>query len=927
MNQRKRQKVMDPQITFFDEAPTKKARLDAAAGPLPWIGYEESTNSYTIFPEATKYLETLNGPIAVVSVVGLYRTGKSYLLNRLTGASAHGFQVSPTTRSCTKGLWLMQPPIQMDGYHLLVVDTEGLGSLSASADHDIRVFSLALLLSGLFLYNSTGAINESALNNLSLVAKIAQHVRLSSNQEADERALAECFPKFLWVCRDFALQLVDDNDQQISSTTYLNNALKPHGEVDLPKNKVRNAINGLFPSSKRDCVCLVRPVTDEAQLQHLDTLPDEQLRPEFLERLTTLKALVHQMASPVQQDGMQMTGPLLAQLSKSYVEAINQGSVPAIQDSWTMVSEMQCRKTADSLRSKWRAMSTLPDAIGTLTEATTFWNDLVATLLAEYDAQSVGSAANAIREALQDELKAEMESSLTTFQRALQETIRNRLREVHTKCTREATSIANILEFFQTDLSKTKGMEHLWYEEAFPSLTSCIEQMTFRMEKQNHELQRKVDSADLTLATCKAECDAKVRESKIELEQAQEKMEQLQETVEAGSRERDELERRWKEAQEETVRVQERLSEAQAAMETLQQQTPVAVENDPPPPSVDNTKALLETQQEKAALQEQLDQAMEDATKFKREKAEALEACEDLQKQLQDLLPLKSQVQQATERATSLEREVQRKTEELEELEGRHEQESMQIQQEAMDTVKAIREVLKKERGLMEKHKASHEATLKELEDQATTRAKSLEQQLTQAEELARQRRNALEEYKANATKEREALRSEVERYATIYKQSQTQMDDARKEWMQQIQETTKAGNDREMTLVKTMQSKQREADEKIRELEMEAVSLKAKMESTDRRRNRVEEELAEMRTALGNKQNSGLEMMRMQTELTHVRERKEKLEEDYRKQSMELDELKKKLKAVARQCEMEKTKLSMNYEKQISILESRLLS
>ena len=201
-----------------------------------------------------------------------------------------------------------------------------------------------------------------------------------------------------------------------------------------------------------------------------------------------------------------------------------------------------------------------------------------------------------------------------------------------------------------------------------------------------------------------------------------------------------------------------------------------------------------------------------------------------------------------------------------------------------------------------------------------------MEQQLTQTE-VGPAAANALEEYKANATKEREALRSEVERYATIYKQSQTQMDDARKEWMQQIQETTKAGNDREMTLVKTMQSKQREADEKIRELEMEAVSLKAKMESTDRRRNRVEEELAEMRTALGNKQNSGLEMMRMQTELTHVRERKEKLEEDYRKQSMELDELKKKLKAVARQCEMEKTKLSMNYEKQISILESRLLS
>ena len=914
---------MDPQVSFFEESPPKKSRL---SGPLPWIGYEESTNSYTIFPEATKYLESLDSPIAVVSVVGLYRTGKSYLLNRLTGQSDSGFQVSPTTRSCTKGLWLMQPPIKMDGYHVLVVDTEGLGSLSASADHDIRVFSLALLLSSLFLYNSTGAINESALNDLSLVAKIAQHVRLSSNKEADEHALAECFPQFLWVCRDFALQLVDDNDQQISSTTYLNNALKPHGEVNLPKNKVRNAINGLFPATKRDCVCMVRPVTDEAQLQHLNTLPDDQLRPEFLDTLTALKDLVHKMALPVQQDGMQITGPVLAQLSQSYVEAINQGSVPAIQDSWTMVSEMQCRKTADILRSKWRTLSKLPDTITTLADAKSFWADLIGNLLKEYDDQSVGSAAQAIRNVLHTELTVETESSLGTFQRALQEAIRTRLREVHIKCTREATSISSILEFFQNDLSKTQGMDHLWYEEAFPSLMSCVEQMTFRMEKQNHELQRKVDSADLTMATHKASCDAKVREANIELEQVQEKMEQLQETVDAGERERGELKRRLQEAQEETTRAQERLAEVQDVLDTRPPPQEVTPVESAPIASVD-TSALLETQQEKAVLQQELDHAQEDAIKFRREKDEALRFCQDLETQLKDLLPLKNQIQQEMERATTLEEQVRTKTQELDEMEARHDQESMKIQQEAMDTVKVIREVLKKERGLMEKQKASHEVTLKELEEQATSRAKSLEQQLTQAEELARQRRNALEEYKSSATKERETLRSEVERYATIYKQSQSQMDEARKEWMQQIQETTKSGNDREMKLVKTMQSNQRESDEKIRELEMQTVSLKAKMESTDRRRNRVEEELTEMRTLLGNKQNSGLEMMRMQTELTHVRERKETLEEVHRKQSMEMDELKKRLKSMTRQCEMEKTKLSMNYEKQISILESRLLS
>lgn len=37
----------------------------------------------------------------------------------------------------------------------------------------------------------------------------------------------------------------------------------------------------LFPD--RDCVALVRPMNDELQLANLDSVPREQLRPEFVE--------------------------------------------------------------------------------------------------------------------------------------------------------------------------------------------------------------------------------------------------------------------------------------------------------------------------------------------------------------------------------------------------------------------------------------------------------------------------------------------------------------------------------------------------------------------------------------------------------------------------------------------------------------------
>jgi hypothetical protein len=108
--------------------------------------------------EALDIVSQIPGPIAVVSVVGLYRTGKSYLMNRVILDRQQGFGVGPTVNPCTKGLWIWGTPIKGqqpngDPVNVLVIDTEGIGALDEDSNHDTRVFSLAVLLSSLFLYN------------------------------------------------------------------------------------------------------------------------------------------------------------------------------------------------------------------------------------------------------------------------------------------------------------------------------------------------------------------------------------------------------------------------------------------------------------------------------------------------------------------------------------------------------------------------------------------------------------------------------------------------------------------------------------------------------------------------------------------------------------------------------------------------------
>ena len=54
--------------------------------------------------------------------------------------------------------------INGDPVNVFVIDTEGLGAFDETQNHDVRIFTLAILLSSSFIYNSMGSIDETSLN-------------------------------------------------------------------------------------------------------------------------------------------------------------------------------------------------------------------------------------------------------------------------------------------------------------------------------------------------------------------------------------------------------------------------------------------------------------------------------------------------------------------------------------------------------------------------------------------------------------------------------------------------------------------------------------------------------------------------------------------------------------------------------------------
>uniref|UniRef100_A0A6M2EY99 GB1/RHD3-type G domain-containing protein n=1 Tax=Populus davidiana TaxID=266767 RepID=A0A6M2EY99_9ROSI len=331
-----------------DNNTTIDAEPSNAGRPIKFIYYDES-GKFKVHPDAVDALMQIKGPIGVVSVCGRARQGKSFLLNQLLGRST-GFQVGSTHQPCTKGIWIWSEPLKRAALggtecSLVLLDCEGIDAYDQTGTYSAQIFSLAILLSSLFVYNQMGVIDEAALDCLSLVSEMTKHIHVKASGEKETVPdLGHFSPVFVWLLRDFYLDLKEDNTK-ITPCNYLELALRPvlGSRKDVAaRNKIRESIRALFPN--RECFTLVSPLNNEADLQHLDRVLLDKYRPEFLSGLNMLAKFVFERTKPKQVGGTVMTGPILVGITKSFLDSLNRGAVPTISSSWQNVEESECQK-------------------------------------------------------------------------------------------------------------------------------------------------------------------------------------------------------------------------------------------------------------------------------------------------------------------------------------------------------------------------------------------------------------------------------------------------------------------------------------------------------------------------------------------------------------------------------------------------------
>ncbi|CAL4919588.1 unnamed protein product [Urochloa decumbens] len=268
-------------------------------------------------------IRRIENPIAVVGVIGPYRSGKSFLLNQLLSLSCDkGFGVGHMRDTKTKGIWIWGTPVEMDvdgsKVSVLYLDTEGFESVGKSNVYDDRIFALATVLSSVLIYNLPETVREADISRLSFAVEIAEEFygRVKGQDVAFEPA------KLLWLIqRDFlqgksVQQMVNEALQRVPN----DNGDKYIDEV----NQIRDSLAIMGDNST--AFSLPQPHLQRTKLCEME---DKELEPLYVKRREELKQLVTSIIKPKIVQGKTLSGKDFVSFLQQILEALNKGEIPS----------------------------------------------------------------------------------------------------------------------------------------------------------------------------------------------------------------------------------------------------------------------------------------------------------------------------------------------------------------------------------------------------------------------------------------------------------------------------------------------------------------------------------------------------------------------------------------------------------------------
>ncbi|XP_072890073.1 guanylate-binding protein 1-like isoform X1 [Hemitrygon akajei] len=426
-------------------------------------------------PEALQVLQSIEVPMVVVVMVGAARTGKSYLMNCLAG-DKKGFTVDSTLQTHTKGIWMWCRSLpERPNEALLLLDTEGLGDAEkGDSQNDNLIYSLAILLSSVLIYNGQRNIDQRSLQDLHFVTELSKRIQMKAQpDDCDSREFVRFFPEFVWVLRDLTLDMhIDGKD--VTPNEYLEHSLKLKdreiSEQDKEYNELRRCIRNHFPS--RCCFAFPTP-TFRKKLKQLQELEDKDLDEEFVtERQNLINYIyTHKKVKRV-VGGQLVTGRRFAELTKVYMSKMADGFLPCVESSVAKLAEVENKAAVDE------ALKFYDNEMKNISES----DDLTMSRIMEHYNMKSSEAFNIFH-------KRSMNNNIDNYIQQLEETMRSTYMSLMTKIKEKSqdqckAQLEKVMESIKENLTSGHYQKSGGYQELKKDLDNSIKEYEEKTKNQ-----------------------------------------------------------------------------------------------------------------------------------------------------------------------------------------------------------------------------------------------------------------------------------------------------------------------------------------------------------------------------------------------------------------------------------------------------------
>ncbi|XP_053375637.1 guanylate-binding protein 2-like isoform X2 [Mercenaria mercenaria] len=327
--------------------------LDVFSKPMCLIYNGEDGKLYTKSGTIESICK-IEARLHIVGIAGPFRTGKSYLINKLAGKS--GFIVGDSTKAVTKGIWVwcrQHPTCSEEPTVLVLLDTEGLGDIKkGNKHHDQKIMTLVTLLCNSLVYNMIGRFDDDSMSKLSFASQISSWVKFGDTAENEEK-LGCVMPELVLVLRDFILKFAKGID---SPKAYFEDCLCADSGIE-EYDEPRRDLKKYFPD--RECFVLPTPGDDDV-MARLDSAKDSELKETFKKGVNEMTE--HILGSPPKlmfdseaKVSSPINGTIFKSLVEHYVDCINNGRIPNIEDAYFIAAKEKNKAIGEKIIEQFKA--------------------------------------------------------------------------------------------------------------------------------------------------------------------------------------------------------------------------------------------------------------------------------------------------------------------------------------------------------------------------------------------------------------------------------------------------------------------------------------------------------------------------------------------------------------------------------------------